>query len=250
MPDPYHNSRRRPRLRASFAGTVLLFLAVVAAAFLNSPYFSVEHVEVSGARYLSADEVRMIAGVPERSNIFSVPVHEVEERLRATPRIARATVKRLFPQAVLIEIVERATAVQMPYAGYFIDIDAEGCAIAVAEAITDPDIPLLVGVKPTYVSVGEAVRPEAPVRLGARVGQALADCKVPMLSEIDVSQPGNVVVRTSDGIRILLGTEEGIESRVSVADSILASVREQGARVDYLYVLVETRPVMGRSNKQ
>lgn len=249
MPDPYHYSRRRAGARAPFAGAVLLFLAVAAAAFLNSPYFSVEHVEVSGARYLSADEVRMIAGVPEGSNIFSVPVRDVEAKLKATPRIAKATVTRLFPQALLIEIEERGTAVQMPYAGYFIDIDAEGCAIAVAEAITDPDIPLLVGAKPTYVSVGEAVKPEGPVRLGAKVGQALAARKVPMLSEVDVSQPGNVVVRTSDGIKILLGAEEGIELRINVADSILASVREQGAKVDYIDVRVETRPVMGKNNK-
>lgn len=255
MPDPYGNSRvrasvrTRSRARAPFAGAVLLFMAVATAAFLNSPYFSVENVEVTGARYLSADEVRMIAGVPRLSNIFLVPVRDVEARLKATPRIAKATVKRLFPQALLIEVEERGTAVQMPYAGYFIDIDAQGSAIAVVEAITDPDIPLLVGVKPTYVSVGEAVKPEGPVQLGAAVGQALARRKVPMLSEVDVSQPDSVVVRTSDGIKILLGAEAGIELRINVADSILASVREQGAKVDYIDVRVETRPVMGTDNR-
>ena len=101
------------------------------------------------------------------------------------------------------------------------------------------------GVRPTYVAVAEQVRPDGPVRLGAMVGQALAARNVPMVSEIDVSDISNIVVRTTDGIRIMLGAAEGIESRLNVADSILASVREQGAKVDYIDVRVETRPVMG-----
>ena len=245
MPDPYGYSERYQPAKVPFAAVALLFLAVVGAACLNSPYFLVERVEVVGARYLSEAEVLVMAGLPERANIFWVPVREVERRRMGAPRIAAARVRRWLPQTIVIEVEERDTVAYMPYAGYFVDLDAEGYAIALSEAIADPDTPLLVGVRPTYVAVAEQVRPDGPVRLGAMVGQALAARNVPMVSEIDVSGISNIVVRTTDGIRIMLGAAEGIESRLNVADSILASVREQGAKVDYIDVRVETRPVMG-----
>lgn len=255
LPDPYEysnepgegGSTKLPcRRGVPFPAVALLFVAVAVAAFLNSPYFQVTRIEVDGATYLSDAEVRFIAGVPEGSNVFTIPLAEIDKRLEATPRIARARVYRLVPDAVRIEVEERATSVYLPYAGYFIDLDPEGTAIAVTEAITDPNIPLLVGVAPTYVSVGEHVQPHARVELGASIGAALAARRIPMLSEIDVSNESCVVLRTSDGIRVLLGDAQSIEARVDLLDSILASVREQSARVDYIDVRVEARPVIGR----
>jgi len=97
---------------------------------------------------------------------------------------------------------------------------------------------------PTYVAVGERVRPERSVAAGAAIGAALVRQKIPNLSEVDVTSPEDVVIRTSDGIRVLAGSAGGIEERVSLLDSILASVREQGMRVDYIDVRVEGRPVI------
>lgn len=255
LPDPYEYSKEpgeessatRPRRRrVPFSAVALLFMAVAVAAFLNSPYFQVTRIEIHGATYLSDAEVRLIAGVPGGGNVFTVPLGEIAKRLEATPRIAKARVYRLVPDAVRIEVEERATSVYLPYAGYFIDLDPEGTAIAVTEAITDPNIPLLVGVTPTYVSVGEHVQPHTRVQLGAAIGALLAARRIPMLSEIDVSNESGVVLRTSDGIRVLLGDAQSIEARVELLDSILASVRAQSARVDYIDVRVEARPVIGR----
>jgi cell division septal protein FtsQ len=114
----------------------------------------------------------------------------------------------------------------------------------VSEAITDPDVPLLLGVIPTYVAVGERVKPEAPIAVGAAIAAALVRQKIPNLSEVDVTSMEDVVIRTSDGIRVLAGSAKGIEERARLLDSILASLREQGMRVDYIDVRVEAKPVI------
>jgi cell division protein FtsQ len=227
-----------------FPAIALLFIVLSVVAFLHSPYFEVRQVRVSGAEYLLEREVLLIAGIPEKSNVFLVPTKEIVRRLVATPRIREARVDRIIPDTLRIHLEERTTAAYLPYGGYFIDIDENGCAIAVSEAITDPDVPLLLGVVPTYVAVGERVKPEAPVARGAAVGAALVRQKIPNLSEVDVTSPEDVVIRTSDGIRVLVGCVDGIEERVRLLDSILASVREQGMPVDYIDVRVEAKPVI------
>lgn len=227
----------------AFPAIAFLFVVLCIVAFLHSPYFEIRQVRVSGANYLSEYEVLLIADIPEKANVFLIPTKRIEQRLAATPRIRKARVERIIPDTLQIRLEERTTAVYMPYGGYFIDIDEFGSAIAVSEAVTDPDVPLLVGVVPTYVAVGERVKPEAPVVCGAAVGAALVRQRIPNLSEVDVSSPQDVVIRTSDGIRVLAGGSEDIEERVRLLDSILASVRERGVPVDYIDVRVEAKPV-------
>jgi cell division septal protein FtsQ len=238
--EPHAESRRA----ISFPAVVLLFLVLSTAAFLNSPYFLVRAVKVAGCRYLSDYEVLLIAGVPENTNIFLVPTGQMERRLLATPRIRTARVYRILPDTISVAIEERTTALYIPYAGYFIDVDEEGHAISISEAITDLDVPLLVGAVPTWVEVGEPVRPEYQVSIGARVGAALLRQGIPNISEVDVSSCDDIVVRTTDGIRVFIGGAQEMESRVRVLDSILASIREQGTPVDYIDLRVEAKPVI------
>ncbi|MGI6131458.1 MAG: cell division protein FtsQ/DivIB [Bacillota bacterium] len=245
MPDYSHMSQSPERQRGiPFPAIALLFVVLCVVAFLHSPYFEIRQVRVSGADYLLEHEILLIADIPEKSNVFLVPTKEIERRLVATPRIREARVDRIIPDTLRIHLEERATVTYLPYGGYFIDIDEHGCAVAVSEAITDPDVPLLLGVIPTYVAVGERVKPERSVAIGAAIGAALVRQKIPNLSEVDVTSLEDVVIRTSDGIRVLVGCLDGIEERVRLLDSILASVREQGTPVDYVDVRVEAKPVI------
>lgn len=241
---PEEEARSESQRAISFPAIVLLFLTLATASFLNSPYFLVRAVRVGGAHYLSEYEVILIAGIPENTNIFLVRTGEIEKRLLATPRIRTAKAHRVLPDTISIAIEERSTALYLPYGGYFIDIDEDGHAIGISEAITDPDVPLAVGVAPTWVEVGEPVRPEHQVSTGAQVGAALLRQGIPNISEVDVSSCEDIVIRTTDGIRVFIGGTQDIASRMRVLDSILASVREQGVPVDYIDLRVEERPVI------
>jgi len=64
------------------------------------------------------------------------------------------------------------------------------------------------------------------------VGAALLRQGIPNISEVDVSSCDDIVVRTTDGIRVFIGGAQEMESRLRVLDSIFASIREQGTPVD------------------
>lgn len=235
----------KSRPKAVFVPTmVLLFFVIVVVAFLNSPIFRVTQVEVVGSRYFSDQEIMLLSGIEEGQNIFTAPLETIEQRLMKVPRLSSVHIERKLPDTLRITVDERQTVAYVPYAGYFVELDDEGCAICIAEAVTDPDIPIIVGVDVTYAAVGQSVSPKEEITTCCYVGSLLVDNMISNLSEISVSQDGSVTVLTTDGIRLLFGDKGEIEPKVELLSPILASVREQTKRAKSIDLRIETKPVV------
>ena len=76
-------------------------------AFANSIGFRITSVAINGRRQLSQDEVLAIGGVNGRSSLLFLDAGAVRDRLKANPWIADATVLKLYPGQLRIELVER-----------------------------------------------------------------------------------------------------------------------------------------------
>jgi hypothetical protein len=79
MPGLEEEPHAESRPAISFPAVVLLFLVLATVAFLNSPYFLVRAVRVSGSNYLSDYEILLIAGVPENTNMFLAPTGQTND---------------------------------------------------------------------------------------------------------------------------------------------------------------------------
>jgi cell division protein FtsQ len=114
--------------RAGVAATVLLLLAsagfgivkgghvaeLTAAlgdtrnAIANSAGFRITAVAINGRKQLSQDEILAIGGVNGRSSLLFLDAAAVREALKANPWISDATVLKLYPGRLEIDIVERS----------------------------------------------------------------------------------------------------------------------------------------------
>jgi cell division protein FtsQ len=114
--------------RAGVAATVLLLLAsagfgvvrgghvtelTVALsdarnAIANSAGFRITAVAINGRKQLSQDEILAIGGVNGRSSLLFLDAIAVREALKANPWISDATVLKLYPGRLEIDIVERS----------------------------------------------------------------------------------------------------------------------------------------------
>lgn len=93
---------RRLLLVASLLGVVLAGLAV-----LRSPLFSLERVEVSGAR--QTDPVTMLGevGIVEGTPLIELDLDRGVEMLLTDPRIAAAELERAWPRGLAVSVTER-----------------------------------------------------------------------------------------------------------------------------------------------
>jgi cell division septal protein FtsQ len=93
---------------------------------LGDPYFRVREVEVEGAQKIPKETVLSLALVEGMPNLFSVKLKEVVKRLEPHPWIERVQVKKIFPNKILIQVVEkRPMAIVQLGELYYIDTKGE-----------------------------------------------------------------------------------------------------------------------------
>jgi cell division protein FtsQ len=77
-------------------------------ALANSAGFRITTVAINGRKQLTQDEVLAIGGVNGRSSLLFLDAAAVRDKLKANPWIADATVLKLYPGQLQIDIVERS----------------------------------------------------------------------------------------------------------------------------------------------
>src|SRR5438445_4307652 len=77
-------------------------------ALANSAGFRITTVAINGRKHLSQDEVLAIGGVNGRSSLLFLDAATVRDKLKGNPWIADATILKLYPGRLQIDIVERS----------------------------------------------------------------------------------------------------------------------------------------------
>jgi cell division protein FtsQ len=107
--------------------------------------FGIVQVEVRGARTLSDEEILGRAGVTEQSSLLFLSADHVRDALRSDPRIAKARVRKLYPDRLDIFIEEREPMARWQRAGKLHLIARDGAVLASDIGAAHADLPLVVG---------------------------------------------------------------------------------------------------------
>lgn len=156
--------RHLPR-RAGIAATVLLLLgsaglgvvkgghleAFISAlsdtrnAIANSAGFRITTVAINGRKQLTQDEVLGIGGVNGRSSLLFLDAATVRDKLKTNPWIAEATVLKLYPGRLQIDIVERSAFALWQHDGRLAVIADDGAVLEPYLSRRFISLPLVVG---------------------------------------------------------------------------------------------------------
>jgi cell division protein FtsQ len=129
-------------------GHLEAFIATVSEtrnAIANSAGFRITSVAINGRKQLTQDEILAIGGVNGHSSLLFLNASAVREKLKADPWISEATVLKLYPGQLRIDIVERAPFALWQRNGQMSVISEDG---AVLEGYVSPrfvKLPLVVG---------------------------------------------------------------------------------------------------------
>jgi cell division septal protein FtsQ len=139
--------------------------------FFTNPDYAVHSVEVTTDGDLARDAVLKTAQIENGTNIFSVNLSAVEDRLRALPQVEEVDVQRLLPDKLVIVIQERrpiawiasaeANKTGFNYDGALL-VDRRGIALqpkgSAPEYMT---LPIIIGVDTKKVAVGQPIDDDA-----------------------------------------------------------------------------------------
>ncbi len=158
------------------------------ARVMASDRLKVGRVEVRGSRFLSEGEVRELLGPAVGENILGIDINSLKGRLRSSPWVAEATVRRTLPDTLQVDIRERTPVALAEADGLYL-MDGEGTLIELFGPRTAGfDLPIVRGLSGT---LGEARKDRAQ-----RAGTLLRDLGdlAAEVSEVQFDESGDLRV--------------------------------------------------------
>ena len=199
-------------------------------------------VAVTGNRELSVDEVFATAAMPATASLPFLDIASVQTRLQQVPLIAEASVRKLYPNKLAIDITERSAFALWQKEGQVQVVSADGTAIDVLRDDRFINLPHVVGpgankrVKEYVGILLEVPELADQVRAGTLVGERRWNLK--LKNGIDVKlpedEPAKALARLAEmdrDTRLLARDIIGVDLRQ--ADRIVVRVSEDAAQARY-----------------
>ena len=132
-------------VKGGHADAITAQLADWRDAAANAAGFRIASVAVIGRKQLTQDEVLAIGGVTGRSSLLFIDAATVRNKLKESPWIADATVLKLYPDRLQIEVTERRPYALLQENGALSVIAEDGQVLEPFVARRFTSLPLVVG---------------------------------------------------------------------------------------------------------
>lgn len=169
---------RLPRFTPARAAAMLGILASLGAGYglAETPTFTYVRSAIPVLRWTSRAAVEAALAVPAGSNLFTLSVQPLEDRIRALPGVAGASVEVVLPDTVAVRVVEREAILTWAVGDARFLVDREGVLFALVgpEATDAAALPAIADTRASAarLGVGDALDPidlDAATRLGSLV---------------------------------------------------------------------------------
>lgn len=237
------SGRRNARLRHAWLAVRVVALAVVGAyaawrgvsLVSGSPALRVAHVAVEGHERLSAGEVLALVEGLRGRHIIGLDLDEWRDRLRSSPWVEDAALRRVLPSTVEVTVRERRPIAIGRLGSALYLVDARGVVLdEYGPAYADVDLPIVDGLAAPKGHDG--LVDEVRAALAARVIAALGGQPdlARRVSQIDVSDAHDAVVMLEGDRALLHVGEEDFVERLQQYLELGDALRERVADIDYV----------------
>jgi cell division septal protein FtsQ len=219
-------------LHVGLIGLVVLGAGRAWSHLSTSPSFDLREIVVHGTERTTPAAVRAALDPLRGRNLVALHLEDVEALLVPNPWVARASIRRILPHVLRVDVVERVPTAVAILDGQAMAVDAEGVVIGPCGPGLADDLPVLNG-------LGALPREERPTALVRGVAAVVrlrrtAGVFAEAVSELDLERLDRIaVLTTAPGPRLLLDpdrVERNLDRYLALRDEI---TRRAG---DALYV--------------
>jgi cell division protein FtsQ len=244
--------KSRPKLPFRFRliiGLILIIPIGIGIYFILSlPIWRISEVVVSGAKLLSAEEIRDLSGVPITENLFLTSFARVRNNLRQITAIKSFRIYRIPPATVYIRIEERKPVAVVLLRGKSAIIDEAGFVLNRTPGLTlnvsdMADLPVVSGVTSTDVSADGQINPQIS-RLITDIILDLAQRLGSPRIQLETGGFERITFMLDDLLKVKLGRDEEIRRKMEVFKALLKVIEGKWGTVEYVDVRYPDNPVI------
>lgn len=229
--------RATPRLLVLFGLTALGVAGLI--LFLDSTYFEVRQVTVSGLGRVPEGEILALSGIQAGTSTWRLSLPAVRAAVESHPRVARASVTRELPGGLRIALEERAAVAVIPYYASFLEVDRSGQVLGLAPAV--PRHPVITGVVLSRAVPGDDLG--AVLRPALEVLEHLAG-EAGLIVELHLAEGGEVQAYTADAVLVYLGPPQAMAAKLAYLQALVAEMAATGSRAEYIDLRNPGRPLV------
>jgi cell division protein FtsQ len=216
---------------------VVLVTAAGAAVYSwlgHSRLFSVRDIDMNRCAYVTRDEVSGILSGVAQGNIWSLSSRDIGHRLRTHPWVRSVSVRKVFPDRLVVRIEERKPAAMVNLDALYY-VDEEGTIFKRLTAYDPKNFPIVTG-----FSRGELTARDAVTLQNMRKTLELLRCTESGVLRQNISevhfdaQEGYTLVTRDSGLQLKIGMMDFREAmkRIEEAMPKLSSVGQARGIVD------------------
>lgn len=204
---------QKAKLAAAIVGVAIVVGSAAATAYgygMHSWRFRIsssDNIEISGVHNASRAHVMEVAGADIGRNVFFVPLEERQKQLEKIPWVESATVMRLLPNRISVDIHERTPVAFVQIGSRISLIDGSGVVMGMpANRQTKYSFPVVHGISDTEPLSSRAAAMQIYNQMAGELDSGGDDGAryTRQLSEVDLSDPEDVKVIANDGSGALL----------------------------------------------
>lgn len=226
----------RPRLHWGWTlGLTGLLLAGAAAVVLHSPWLKLRHIEIAGVERADVAGRLARAGIGPGAFMIWLRPGEVEEAVSRDPWVREVRVERVFPDRLVVEVLEHTPAVWAGHGESWMLLSRGGVVVAVADR---PGEGLLRARVPWRTwDLGEEPAESEWLEVGD-LGLALSPG---LAAESWVTSEGGELWIEARGFRARLGAAVDLADKGRAFEALLEAGLPEGAVID---LVAPTRPAV------
>lgn len=236
--------RRRRRTQSLIMATGMLILLIAAVQLYRSGLFNVKKIDVAGSKIVSAVKVMEKCAVNENTNILTIDTGEIKQRIAKDPWIREVSVKRVLPQTLRVEIVERVPIALVAHGEKFFLIDEEFFVVAERESSESSDVPIITDLPIKKAKVGDRIFSKS-LENAVNCLKSMEPSLRKTITLMSASSIDKLYLYNENNVEILYGEAKQARDKNKVLNTIL---KEQGKQVIFIDIrsYPQSDPVLRR----
>lgn len=238
MAEPSRSKKQSKKRRARHLSRGMIFLIIIAAIigiFVYIPFFTLQDIKLTGAAYLTRDDIIKIGNIYMGEPLFQIETDEVTKRLRQDLRIEEVRVKRKLPFTLEVEVKERKPLATIACDYGYLDLDYNGKVIDSYKALKEMPIPMITGAVAKDLYIGDDITDELVKKILFFL-QHLNETSLNKLSEVAVIDADYIVAytNTAQAVQIRIGKLERLEEKARLTEDFLQDLEINPHKVEYV----------------
>ncbi len=232
-------------------GIFLLFcFALSFYFFINSAFFNVKKVEVSGCQTVSEEQVIELSGLTVGTNLLKIDAKGAISKIVMHPVIKKVQVSRKIPHTLELKVTERTPVALVVGNDGYLAVDIEGIYLKQVDDLLNLHLPVVSG-----LSIEERASPGADLttaglQAALQLIEVMDQTFLENVAEIKASSPYTLTLKMLQGVEIRFGEPEEIERKLQLIQELLIENGEviNDETVEYIDLRYNSLPVIKRKN--